>query len=252
MEDLQQTALKFRRILKLKTGPVAVKLIRPGEDPPVLFKRPAAPLPSLCLALMEAFKGKGLYCERRDLKCRLGLLALGFKGESLLSARNRQPVQLGVFGSQQAAQHYFETGHHLPAGSTKAIALSPLEKAVMGVDVVLLRTTSDQAMWIITAHQYLTGEHLKPSLGTGYQGVCGNVIAYPFLTNKINLAINGVGDRLAGVLAKGELFVGIPAALLQDLCINLQEIYQKPIFKMRQSRQRPYAKVSASRSGRRP
>jgi uncharacterized protein (DUF169 family) len=251
MEDLQEAAQSIRRILKLKSGPIAVKIIHLNEETPVLFNRPENPLPSLCFALLEAFKGKGLYLEKRDLKCRLGLMALGFKGESQPSPRNRQPVHMGIFGSQQAAQHYLDTGHHLPAGKTKAIAMSPLEKAVMGVDVVLLRVTSEQAMWLLSAHQYLTGEHLKLSLGTGYQGVCGNVIAYPYLTQKVNLTINGVGDRLAGVMGKSDLFLGIPQSLMKEVVVNLKEIYRKPIFKIHQS-SRTFQKATSSRSGHRP
>ncbi len=231
MEDLQELTRTYRRILQLKTGPVAVRIIKTSEEIPVLLKKPETPIPSFCFGIMEAFKGKSILLGRSDVKCLMGLSALGFRKETSKSGKHKQGVQIGVFGNEEASENYFSKGISLPAGQTQGIALSPLEKAVMGVDVVLFKVNSEQAMWLFAANQYLTGERNDFSIGTGFQGVCGDVIVYPLLHKKVNMTVNGVGDRLSAAMGKNELFVGVPASLIKKIASNLKEICQKPIFK---------------------
>jgi uncharacterized protein (DUF169 family) len=247
MKDLFELTKIFRHTLGIKSGPVAVRVITNLEETPVVFKKPEKPLPSLCFAVMEAFKGKGLLVGKGDIGCTMGLTAMGFKKESEKLAR-KQTVQMGVFGNQEAAQKYFAEGNQVPPGSTQALVLSPLEKAVLGVDVCLFRITSDQAKWLLMANQYLTGERHNLKVGTGYQGVCGDVIAYPYLKKKINLTLNGVGDRIPQARGKNEIFVGVPGELLEAIAVNLTEIYKKPIFRQQRSPKIPQ-KIVSSRTG---
>jgi uncharacterized protein (DUF169 family) len=232
MENLLELARTCRRILQLKTGPVAIRILKNSEELPVLLKRPGIPIPSFCFGIMEAFKGKSILLGRSDVKCLMGLTTLGFRKETPKSGKHKQGVQIGVFGNEEASRNYFSKGISLPAGQTQGVAMSPLEKAVMGVDIVLFKVNSEQAMWLFAANQYLTGERNDLSIGTGFQGVCGDVIVYPLLHKKINMTVNGVGDRISTAMGKNELFVGIPAHLFKKIVSNLTEICQKPIFKV--------------------
>ncbi|MBI5602260.1 MAG: DUF169 domain-containing protein [Deltaproteobacteria bacterium] len=251
MENVQELDRAFRRILQLKSSPVAVRIIKNHEEMPVLFKRPEKPLSSFCFAVMESFKGKGFFLTRADVQCTMGLTTLGLRKEGSKLGKNKQGVQIGVFGNEQAAQNYFSKGICLPAGQTQGVAMSPLEKAVMGVDVVLFKVNSEQAMWLLTATQYLTGGRNDLSVGTGFQGVCGDAIAYPLMNKKVNLTVNGVGDRIAATMGKNELFMGIPAQLISKIAANLLEICHKPIFKAHHS-PRGFQKALSSRNGPRP
>ena len=40
MENLQELARTYRRILQLKTGPVAIRILKTHEEVPVLLKKP--------------------------------------------------------------------------------------------------------------------------------------------------------------------------------------------------------------------
>lgn len=231
MENVQELARTFRRILQLKTGPVAIRVIKTHEEIPVLLKRPEIPIPSFCFGVMEAFKGKSIFLGRSDVQCLMGLTALGFRKETSKKGKHKQGVQIGVFGNEEASQNYFSKGIFLPAGQTQGVAMSPLEKAVMGVDIVLFKVNSEQAMWLFAANQYLTGERNDFCVGTGFQGVCGDVIVYPLLHKKVNMTVNGVGDRMSAAMGKNELFVGIPAPLVKKISSNLIQICQKPIYK---------------------
>ena len=46
MENVQELARTFRRILQLKTGPVAIRVIKSHEEIPVLLKKPETPADS--------------------------------------------------------------------------------------------------------------------------------------------------------------------------------------------------------------
>ena len=251
MENVQEMAQTYRRILQLKASPVAIRIIKNHEEIPVLFKKPETPMPSFCFGVMEAFKGKGFYLGRTDTRCTMGLTALGFRKESAQLLKQKQGVQIGVFKNEEAAQNYFSKRPCLPAGQTKGVAMSPLEKAVMGVDVLLFKVNSEQTMWLLTANQYLTGGRNDLCVGTGFQGVCGDVIVYPYLNNKVNMTVNGIGDRISVSLGKNELFVGIPASLVKKIASNLTEIYHKPIFKYRHS-PKGIQKITSFRNGHRP
>lgn len=231
MEDVQELSRTYRRILQLKSNPVAIRIIKNHEETPVQFKNPETPLPSFCYGILEAFKGKGFFLRRGDVRCTLGLTALGFKKESPKSGKQKPPSQVRGFGKTEAVQNSFSKGINLPAGQTKGVAMSPLGKAVMGVDVVIFKVNSEQAMWLLTATQYQTGASIDLSVGTGFRGVCGDVIVYPLLNKKVNLTVNGVGDRLSTITGKNELFAGIPAGLLKKIAANLTEISHQPHFK---------------------
>jgi uncharacterized protein (DUF169 family) len=248
MDNLQELARTYRRILQLKTGPVAIRVIKTHEQIPVLPKKTNTPIPSFCFGIMEAFKGKSILLGRSDVQCLMGLTALGFRKESSRPGKHKQGVQIGVFGNEEASQNYFSKGISLPAGQTRGVALSPLEKAIMGVDVVLFKVNSEQAMWLFAANQYLTGERNDFSVGTGFQGVCGDVIVYPLLHQKVNMTVNGVGDRISAATGKNELFVGIPSSMINKIASNLIEICQKPVFKFIHS-PKSMQKLSAWRNG---
>jgi uncharacterized protein (DUF169 family) len=199
----------------------------------VVFKKPDSPLPGICFAVMEAFRGRSLLLGKGDITCPMGLTTLGLKGESGKLVR-RQTVQAGIFGTEEAARKYFAQGSYIPSGKNRAIALSPLEKAVLGVDVCLFKVNSEQAKWLLMANQYGDGFRHNLTVGSGYQGVCGDAIAYPYLNRKINLTLNGVGDRLSSPPGKNEMFMGIPGMLLEEIACNLRVMYQKPIFRNNQ------------------
>jgi uncharacterized protein (DUF169 family) len=234
MNNGPELAKIFRRTLGLKSGPVAVSIIENLNEAPVVFKKPDNPLPGICFAVMEAFRGKSLLIGKGDISCPMGLTALGLKGESGKLTR-RQTVQAGIFGTEEAAQKYFAKGSYIPPGKSRAVAFTPLEKAVLEVDVCLFKINSEQAKWLLMASQYWDGFRHNLTVGSGYQGVCGDAIAYPYLSRKINLTLNGVGDRIGRTSGKNELFMGVPGDRIEGIARNLKEIYHKPIFKQYQS-----------------
>jgi uncharacterized protein (DUF169 family) len=250
MENVQELAGIYRRILQLKSNPVAVRIIKTHEEMPVQFKKPESQLPSFCHGIMEAFKGKGFLLRRSDVRCDLGLTALGFKKEGSRTGKQKSSFQIGGFGNEEAAQNS-SRGISLPAGQTKAIAMSPLEKATMGVDVVIFKVNSEQALLLLTASQYQTGSRTDLSIGTGFQGVCGDVIVYPLINKKVNLTVNGIGDRIAATTGKSELFAGIPGDLVKKIAENLTEISHKPHFRYHHS-PKGFLRAASSRLGLRP
>ena len=251
MENVQELARLYRRILQLKSNPVAIRIIKNHEEIPVQFKKPESPLPSFCHGIMEAFKGKEFFLRKSDVRCNLGLTALGFKKEGLKSGKQKSSFLIGDSGKEEAPQNSFSKGISLPVGQTKAVAMSPWEKAVMGVDVVIFKVNSEQALWLLTASQYQAGSRTDLSVGTGFQGVCGDIIVYPLINQKVNLTVNGIGDRLSATTGKNELFAGIPADLVQTIADNLTKISHKPNFKYHHS-PKGFLRAASSRNGLRP
>jgi uncharacterized protein (DUF169 family) len=183
---------------------------------------------------MEAFKGKGFFLGRADVQCPTGLTALGFRKEGTTGGKQKHPPRpIGPFRNAEAARNYFSKGICLPAGQTKGVVMSPLDKAVMGVDVVLFKMNPEQTMWLLAATQYLSGGRNDLCLGTGYQGICGDVIAYPVITKKVNITVNGVSDRVSAskTKRKNDIVVGVPDLLLKKIASNLIELLSKSVLK---------------------
>lgn len=248
---MPELARTYRRILQLKYSPVAIRILTVRDEIPVLFKKPEKTLPSFCFGVMEAFRGKSFFLNSGDIQCTMGLAALGFKKNGLKKAKPKYSFQASVFGNEAASQNNFAKGIHLPAGQTIGVALSPLEKSVMGIDLVLFRVNCEQAKWLLTATHYQTGARSSLSVGSGFHGVCEDVVAYPLVYKKVNMTVNGVGDRISSTTGKNELLIGIPASEVPKIASNLTEIFHKPIFKDRHS-PKGFSKTTSSRNGPRP
>jgi uncharacterized protein (DUF169 family) len=182
--------------LKLPSPPVAVKMLRPGEEPPVPAKFPLRDYRKkfvLCQAWAIAKNhGETLCLRYEDMRCAPSILAMGFKpavphfteGHLCLNRYN-QTLEAGA--RTEAAMPRF------PHGQYAAVLLSPLTTCAFDPDVVFLSGNSAQIMRLVHAALYHEGGRI--SCSTDGRLACADFIVPPILTPGCYVVLPGHGSR---------------------------------------------------------
>jgi uncharacterized protein (DUF169 family) len=251
------TVLKdFERALKknlsLRTSAVAIKLVRRGDDLPTDKGRPVVELggPIVpCVGWHHArHLGQQMVMLPEDAAsdCPLGVFVFGF-------AEDLQPwlsgdLAHGTYAASRQAGVIMESEvHRLKPGACKGIVLSPLEQADFHPDVVMVYCNSQEAMRLVTASEYETGEPLRLTMAA--RAVCSDGVIQAFLSGRPVVAIPCRGDRIRGGTQDDELVFVAPAASLEQITVGLEAfdpINQIDRLGGQSALQRQYAKMAAA------
>lgn len=211
--------------LSLRSFPIAVKLIKSGEDVPTDYGRPLRDLGERITPCM------GWHLARH-----LGLsVAMGtddFSSEcpsSLFIFGVIEPLQewidgdlaYGLYAADREAAKTMEANvPRLAPGEYEGLVFSPLEKASFAPDLVMVYCNSRDAMRLITASAWETGEPLRVSMAG--RGLCGDGVVQAFLTGKPVVAIPCGGDRVHGGTQDDEVVFVAPAGHLEGIIAGLE------------------------------
>ena len=213
---------KMMKILDLKYRPVSVKLVREGVAPPDGLARPQSRL-SYCQAVVEASRGSSYFVTLRDCACADGASALGLMRLPDKIASGEVYQAIGNFLSREAAKRAIAAKPRLETGLYAGLAVSPLDRSTYDPDVVIIRATPEQAMWISSAGSYTTGDKIE-LLASGLNSACIECTVVPYLSNRINISLGCYGCRGRTELNECEMLVGIPARELNGLAIALERL----------------------------
>jgi uncharacterized protein (DUF169 family) len=132
-----------------------------------------------------------------------------------------------MFESVEAAKRMIEERPELDCGSVIATALSPLSKAEIPPDVVVVTGTPEQMYWLLpVAAKFSDGGKMLVELEP-FQASCAYSTVYPYLHDTLSLSIGCYGCRKSTDLEPTEMLVGIPATKLEAVVKVLQRI--KPV-----------------------
>ncbi|MBP1715757.1 MAG: hypothetical protein H6Q42_3960, partial [Deltaproteobacteria bacterium] len=182
--------------LKLPSCPVAVKMLRKGEEPPVPVKFPLRDYRKrfvLCQAWAIAKNHGETICLRyEDMRCAPSILAMGFKppvsyfteGHLCL---NRYNKTLEAGARTEAAMPRF------PYDKYGAVLFSPLTACAFDPDAIFLSGNSAQVMRLVHAALYHEGGRI--SYSTDGRLACADLIATPINTPGCYVVLPGHGSR---------------------------------------------------------
>jgi uncharacterized protein (DUF169 family) len=121
----------------------------------------------------------------------------------------------------------------LPEGSIQAVAVSPLSKAKLKPDVVVVTGTPEQVYWIIpAATTFSVGGRVTVDIATA-QASCGDSTIIPMVTGNVNISLGCFGCRKSTDIKPDEMLVGIPMSKLPDMVKALEKMGAGPIPKSR-------------------
>jgi uncharacterized protein (DUF169 family) len=213
--------------LKLKTSPVAVKLVSKGGEIPAGIKKVDEVMTHCQFVDRVRKTGDEFYTLTEDHMCKFGSGSLGLNevppempsGESYYK-------EFGLFSTQGASRRTAEKMPILPPNSTETVIYSPLEKTSFVPDVVVFICNPKQVMILIQSYMYKTGGRLETSFA-GTQSLCAEGVVQTYKEGKIGIGVGCLGSRTFSKMEDEEMVMGIPVELLADVASGLKEICPK-------------------------
>ncbi len=229
MEDLE----KYRKMgqdlidkLKLLTFPIAVKIMKKGEEMPKgAFFRPhkffGAWLPTCTSHFWTRRSGMSFYLEGEDISC----CPSSYLYYGLEECQNHpEPVYEGWaryagFKKDLAAEKSSRAPDYtFKPGEIQGLLLSPLNNTLVEPDVVLIFCNSLALGHLILSATY-EGECINSDFN-GMEASCKGVVK-TYKTNECNVGCPGLGDRLAGSASENEMLFFIPKNKLEMVVNNI-------------------------------
>lgn len=182
--------------LKLPSQPVAVKMLRKGEKPPVPVKFPLQDFRKkmvLCQAWTIARRHEETVCMRyEDMRCAPSVLAMGFKPPipyfsdgHLCIGRYSKTLEVGA--RSEALVPMF------PHGLYEAVLFAPLTNCTFDPDAIFLSGNSAQIMRLVHGALYHQGGRLTCS--TDGRLSCADLIVTPIQKPGFYMVLPGHGSR---------------------------------------------------------
>ncbi|MCX6653466.1 MAG: DUF169 domain-containing protein [Methanomassiliicoccales archaeon] len=219
-------------IIGLQFEPVAVNLIKSGEQLPSGYNEPDKPVRH-CQSIMRARKGEQLLIPSNKHACPVGGSALGIlpTPEKVVSGEFHH--NLKMYATQEAAAKTMAERPALKTGSIIATLVGPLSKAKMEPDVVIFSGTPEQMYWILpVATTFSMGGRITVETGS-FQASCADSTVIPYMRGKVNISLGCYGCRKATDLRPEEMLVGVPGSRLEEMSKNIEKLGEEAITKCR-------------------
>lgn len=218
---------KLKEILKLEREPVAITWS--VREPKNIKKEEGKS--RFCTKLDKAANGEIFYSTIAEEECMGGMRYSGMKDQKELP-KNMQSgaflVPAGVYKSIPAVQRSWQNNIPIESGIFDAVIFSPLTKADFDPDLIFLVCNSEQAMMVLHANAYDSGSH---GLGADSGPICSSMASVPYLTGKVTYGFGDIGSRNNMNLKPEDVMVTIPAADLNRIVENLNEMKNKTFFR---------------------
>lgn len=200
-------AKKMKDIIKLRSEPVAIKLIKKGEAFPAGYEVPEKQH-SHCQAIMAARKGAKLAMPLSAQGCMVGASTLGMteKGEKIKSGEFHAGI--GIHKSPKEAAEMIATVTDIDY-PTDGEVVCPLKDADFEPDVVAIVDVPERVYWF-EALRLRNGGGRISYVTAPFQCACEDITAYPIMKGEPNISIGCFGCRKKTDMQSDEMAMGIP------------------------------------------
>lgn len=222
VKEINSYGQEMVECLKLRTSPVAVKLISKGGEIPAGIKRVDEVMTHCQFVDRVRRTGEEFFTLSEDQMCKIGSGTLGLNEIPLEVSRGESYFKLELFSTQRASMHTIEMIPVLPPNSTEAVMYAPLETTSFVSDVVVLICNPKQVMILTQAYMYKVGCRLETSLA-GMQSLCSEGIVQVYREGKIGVGVCCLGSRSNTKIEDGEMVIGIPIEFLADVVTGLKK-----------------------------
>jgi uncharacterized protein (DUF169 family) len=226
MHDAADLAQSLTELLRPQTRPLAVRLLRPGEDFPKRVHRPAKLLKhrvTTCQAITMSRKyGWKLGLQRDDVCCAAALVAYGWvEEEPTLEEVADLMIAAQYAENPEAARRQIQAIPRLPKGECTGLVISPLELTTWEADLLMVYGNPAQMMRLVQAATYHYGDAMRCSFG-GRAASCAEGIIRAAQSGDCQLVLPGGGDRIFAMTADDELAFTAPMEMTDQLLEGLR------------------------------
>lgn len=223
----KELAEKFKNILTLRWSPVAVKLLKSGEDIPDNVVEPPTPLRH-CQAITVARRGNSLYMPPSKHACPDGAAIMGLIPMSPKLRSGELYLLFKKLPNIECAQKMIASRPAFAAGTYRATVLAPLEDAAFEPDVVIFTIYPEQVMWLCCASSYGSGErHVFHT--SGYNSTCADLTVQVMKSQKMNISFGCYGARAISDISDFEAYLSTPYNQIHTLVESLEKLAIKSI-----------------------
>jgi len=225
LKAYQKYGEELDRRLRLKTFPLALKMLRNEEDIPAGAKRPQKDFGhhfSLCQVFqISRREGKVMAMLKEDHWCFEPVVGygLGEPPDYFMQGHNRYPRDVATL---EAGKHYAQEFPRLEAGKYIGIAAAPLKTVNFEPDIVMIYCDSAQLCLLLLGREYKEGYNLKCSI-SGH-AACVYAVVPALQTGECQVAVPCRGDHYRAMAGDEEMIFTVPKGKLEDLMQGLRRI----------------------------
>jgi len=209
MKELSET---LERLLKLRTPPIGVKLLKEAKEIPDEAYKPDKA--TVCqLTGIARYHGIIVGGEKGKITCPMGAAALGFSEWPADFFETR----VGEYSDDinVVKKMMLETPQIKP-NTFSAMIAAPIAKMSTIPDVVSIYANTAQVLLLAYGVSWKSGDELVCET-TGHMGECSHAIAAAYLKQTPRLALPCYGARRRGLCTESEMIVGIPPKKLEGI-----------------------------------
>jgi len=218
LETIHNNAKDIMEILRLRTSPLAIKMLKTeGEIPPNAI-RPLKDMGhhlDLCQAFaMSRWGGKTIAMLKEDMWCFEPIVGYGLAEppQEFLNGENRYPNSIMT---REAARKWANLFPRLEAGKYIGIISAPLTKCSFKPNLFVIYCDPSQLTQLLIAKNCLDGEDITCRLG-GHAACVYAVV--PVLQNKQCVVASPCrGDRRIAMTQYNEIIFSAPIEMLEPL-----------------------------------
>ncbi len=211
--------------LKLRTYPVAIKLIPPGEEvtssalrPHIVFGRDIAACMTYTWCRRSGFS---FFLQANDIACKpASIKYFGLEQtadpEDVYKAWDKKA---GYKRHAEAEKKSRQLDATLEFGEIQGFVVSPLNMTIVIPDVIMIYTTPLNLSHLILAATY-NGECITSHFN-GMESSCKEGIIRTYKTNECQVVSPGMGDRVLAAVQDHEMIFSIPESKLEIILDNL-------------------------------
>ncbi len=226
--DWEELVRRLEGKLKLKSSPVAMKLLERSEELNTVpfLRRPATPK-TLCQLINQARNCNWTVgAQLEDFAIPTCSTILGFR--ELPEYYRDGTFRAIVWSATKAGGRRFEAAiPRLPAGRWQAVALAPLVCKPFPPDLVLVYANPAQMILLINALQFRDYEVFKFSC-VG-ESSCADAIVRSLLEGKPSLGLPCYGERCYGHTQEDELVMALPPDALEKAVRGLEALFRRGV-----------------------
>ena len=216
----------LKKTLRLRTEPIAVKLVEPGAEVTLEALYPLRDFEKH-IAICQAFaivrrERKTIYCDKESEWCWAPLVAFGLC--ECVEGTEVYEVATSVSGkSSEASRKFINNFPRLPLGKYAGIFLTPLSECEHEPDVTLIYCDDNaQLRGAVLAVKRATGELIETQLDA--IDSCAYSCVATINSDAYRVTIPDIGEHERAFAGDSEIILSVPGGKLGELCDSLTAI----------------------------
>src|SRR5438034_151248 len=223
MIDAKTADRELHFYIRPQTFPVAIRMLKPGEEIPEKAKRPARDFKKLsmnCQVIDMARRyGWMIALTREDHICSLGIAALGFEKPTHLHSSGT--LCEGMYTATKEAGVRSEAAvDKFAPGEYACLLVAPLDRAPFEPHLVCIYANPAQVMRLTQAALWKRGGKLTSSFGGRID--CSEIIVTTMRTDAPQVILPCSGDRIFGQTQDHEMAFTIPWGQMEEIIEGLK------------------------------